>query len=161
LGAGSGAIILALLSERPNATGLAVDISPAALAIARANADALGIADRLELRKGDWATGIDERFDLVVSNPPYIASAAIEELAPEVARYEPRVALDGGADGLAAYRQIVAALPRLLKPGGSFALEVGLGQAEAVQLLTENSGLTSGEPRRDLSGVLRVVTGTA
>jgi release factor glutamine methyltransferase len=161
LGAGSGAIILALLRERPNVTGVAVDKSEAALAIARANAAALGVADRLDIRPGDWADGIGERFDLVVSNPPYIASADIAGLAPEVARYEPRLALDGGADGLVAYRTITASLPRLLKEGGAFALEVGHGQAEAVQALVADAGLQLGESRRDLSGVPRVVTGTA
>ena len=98
LGAGSGAIILALLRERESASGVAVDVSTDALGVARANAQQLGVSDRLELREGDWAIGIDERFDLVVSNPPYIPSADIDSLAPEVARFEPRLALDGGPD---------------------------------------------------------------
>lgn len=161
LGAGSGAIILALLRDRPNATGLAVDLSERALNVARANAESLGVLDRLELRQSDWALGVDERFDLVVSNPPYIPSADIDGLEPEVSRFEPRLALDGGDDGLVAYRIITAALPRLLKPGGAFALEVGAGQAESVKALAEEAGLTTSEPRRDLAGIPRVVVGHA
>jgi release factor glutamine methyltransferase len=161
LGAGSGAIILALLKERPNATGVAVDISEGALEMVRANAEQLGVADRLEIRQGDWAKHLDERFDLVVSNPPYIRTGDIDGLEPEVARFEPRVALDGGTDGLVAYRTITAALPRLLKQGGAFALEVGLGQAESVKALAEEAGLSTDEPRRDLSGIPRVVVGHA
>lgn len=161
LGAGSGAIILALLKDRPNATGIAVDISEAALEVVRVNAEQLGVADRLELRHSDWAKDLDERFDLIVSNPPYIATADIEGLEPEVSRFEPRVALDGGPDGLVAYRIITAALPRLLKPGGAFALEVGLGQAESVRTMAEAVGLTVSEPWRDLQGIPRVVVGNA
>jgi release factor glutamine methyltransferase len=161
LGAGSGAIILALLKDRPNATGVAVDISEKALELVRANAEQLGVADRLEIRQNNWAESLDERFDLVVSNPPYIQTGDIDDLAPEVSRFEPRLALDGGADGFVAYRIIAAALPRLLKPGGAFALEVGLGQAEGVKALAEAAGLSTMEPRRDLSGVPRVVVGHA
>jgi release factor glutamine methyltransferase len=161
LGAGSGAILLALLTERPNATGLAVDISEAALEMAHANATQLGLAERINIRRSDWADGIDETFDLVVSNPPYIPSAEIAGLAPEVSRFEPRLALDGGADGLSAYRIIVSSLPRLLKSGGAFALEVGLGQADGVAALARAAGLIVGEPRRDLSGAPRVIVGHA
>lgn len=159
LGVGSGAIIITLLKERPNATGVAVDKSEAALEVARANAVEAGVADRLELVSGDWSEDIDERFDLVVSNPPYIPTADINGLAPEVSRYEPRLALDGGEDGLAAYRLITAALPGLLKPGAPFALEVGFDQADAVQTLAQAAGLTVEESRRDLAGVPRVVVG--
>jgi release factor glutamine methyltransferase len=127
----------------------------------RANAEQLGVADRLEIQQGDWAKHLDERFDLVVSNPPYIRTGDIDGLEPEVARFEPRVALDGGTDGLVAYRTITAALPRLLKQGGAFALEVGLGQAESVKALAEEAGLSTDEPRRDLSGIPRVVVGHA
>lgn len=162
LGAGSGAIILALLKDRPNARGVAVDISEAALAVARANAERLAVFDRLDIRQGDWATNLDgERFDLVASNPPYIPTAEIDTLGPEVSRFEPRVALDGGPDGLSAYRIIVASLPRLLKPGGAFALEVGLGQAESVGAMAEAIGLIPAEPWRDLQGIPRVVVGNA
>lgn len=161
LGAGSGAIILALLKDRPNATGLAIDVSESALEVVRANAQQLGVGERLEIRQNNWAESLEERFDLVVSNPPYIRSDDIEALAPEVSRFEPRLALDGGADGLVAYRIITASLPRLLKPGATFALEVGLGQAEAVKALAEAAGLATAEPRRDLAGIPRVVVGNA
>jgi release factor glutamine methyltransferase len=161
LGAGSGAIILALLKDRPQATGVAVDISEPALEIARINAEQLGLADRLELRHGDWAKQLDARFDLVVSNPPYIPTADLENLEPEVSRFEPRAALDGGPDGLAAYRIIIASLPRLLKPGAAFALEVGVGQVEGVKALAEAVGLTTSESWRDLQGIPRVVVGHA
>lgn len=160
LGVGSGAIALVLLSERPNATAVGVDASAAALEVARKNAEALGVSERLELREGDWVDGLDGAFDLVVSNPPYIPSQDIDGLAPEVARYEPRAALDGGPDGLAAYRIIVAALPRILRLGGAFALEIGQGQSETVRALAQAAGLEVDEPRRDLSGTPRVIVGS-
>jgi len=159
LGVGSGAILLALLKERPSATGLGVDFSEAALAIARANAKALNLSDRVEFRHGSWAEGLDEQFDLVLSNPPYIASNDIAGLAPEVAQYEPRLALDGGVDGYDAYRTIITSLPRLLKPKGVFAFEVGQGQAETVAALAQAQGLTTDPVQRDLAGVPRMVTG--
>ncbi len=161
LGSGSGAIILALLKDRPNATGVAIDLSDDALAVLRANAEHVGVANRVQIQQGDWANGLDERFDLVVSNPPYIPSADIAGLPPEVSQFEPHLALDGGPDGLVAYRIITAALPRLLKPGAAFALEVGLGQTEAVRALAEAAGLRAGEPLPDLSGIPRVVVGYA
>ena len=159
LGVGSGAILLAVLAERVNATGVGVDISGGALAVARANADALGVVDRVELKHGDWDVALDGAFDLVLSNPPYIPTNDIDALAPEVARFEPRLALDGGLDGLNAYRAIVARLPHLLRPGGVFALEVGKGQAEAVMALAEAQGLSAEPPRRDLAGIPRVIWG--
>lgn len=159
LGAGSGAILLSILHERPLATGVGVDVSGAALEVARANAQALGLSDRVVWRQGHWADGLEGGFDLVVSNPPYIASDAIAALEPEVSRYEPRLALDGGADGLDAYRAIVASLPRLLNPGAAFALEVGKDQADAVTALIKAQGLSTSEPRRDLAGIPRVVVG--
>jgi release factor glutamine methyltransferase len=159
LGVGSGAILLAVLNERPKATGVGVDRSAAALAIAAANAEALKLSDRIELVEGDWANGVSETFDLVLSNPPYIASNDIAGLAPEVARYEPRLALDGGADGLDAYRAITASLARLLKPDGVFAFEVGQGQADAVAALAAAQGLFTTPTLRDLAGIPRVVSG--
>lgn len=161
LGSGSGAIILALLKDRPNATGVAVDLSSDALGVLRLNAELVGVTDRLRVQHGDWANELDERFDLVVSNPPYVRSGDIAGLDPEVSRFEPHMALDGGADGLAAYRLITVALPRLLKSGAAFALEVGAGQAEEVKALAEEAGLVVGEPWRDLSGIPRVVVGRA
>lgn len=160
LGVGSGAILLAVLSERPSATGTGVDVSEAALAVARANAEALGLEDRTAFRQGDWCVGLDGAFDVVVSNPPYIARAEIARLAPEVANHEPRMALDGGADGLDAYRAIVPQLPRLLRPGGGFGLEVGAGQADAVAAMARAAGLETQPPRADLGGIARVVWGT-
>lgn len=159
LGVGSGAILLAVLNERPKATGVGVDRSAAALAIAAANAEALKLSDRIELVEGDWANGVTETFDLVLSNPPYVASNDIPALAPEVARSEPKLALDGGADGLDAYRAITASLARLLKPGGVFAFEVGQGQADAVAALAAAQGLFTTPALRDLAGIPRVVSG--
>jgi release factor glutamine methyltransferase len=159
LGVGSGAILLAIINERTNAEGVGVDRSEAALAFAVANAEALGLSDRIALRVGDWGEGLEESFDLVVSNPPYIASNDIAELAPEVARYEPRIALDGGADGLDAYRAIIASLPRLLKPDGVFAFEVGQGQADQVAALAEAHNLSTEPAKRDLAGIPRVLVG--
>ena len=159
LGVGSGAILLAVLVERPNATGVGVDVSDGALAISQANADALGVVDRLKLKQGGWDVPLEGAFDVVLSNPPYIPTNDIDALAPEVARFEPRLALDGGADGLDAYRAIAARLPQLLRPGGVFAFEVGKGQAEAVMALAEAQGLSTEPPRRDLAGIPRVVWG--
>lgn len=158
LGVGSGAVLLAVLSERPKATGVGVDISPNALDVARVNARALRLSDRADFRLGDWEPGA-ESFDLVLSNPPYVASGALADLAPEVARFEPRLALDGGQDGLDAHRAIIGKLGRLLRPRAHFALEVGAGQAEAVRDLVREAGLATGPPRRDLGGVARVVSG--
>jgi release factor glutamine methyltransferase len=159
LGVGSGAILLAVLAERPNATGVGVDISDGAVAVAQANANALGVVDRLDLKHGGWDVALDGAFDLVLSNPPYIPTNDIDALAPEVACFEPRLALDGGADGLDAYRAIIARLPHLLRPGGVFAVEVGKGQAEAVTALAAAHGLSTEPPRRDLAGIPRVVWG--
>jgi release factor glutamine methyltransferase len=159
LGVGSGAILFAILKERPHAIGVGIDVSGDALAIARLNADALDLSDRVDLRVSDWASDVEGQFDLVVSNPPYIPSKDIDTLEPEVARFEPRLALDGGVDGLNAYRAIVSALPRLLKPGGAFALEVGIGQAEEVRALAEAAGLSTGPAKRDIAGIPRVVNG--
>jgi release factor glutamine methyltransferase len=159
LGVGSGAILLAVLAERQKATGIGVDISDGALAVAQANANALGVVDRLGLKHGDWDVALDGEFDLVLANPPYIPTNEIDALAPEVARFEPRLALDGGADGLDAYRAISARLRRLLRLGGVFAFEVGKGQAEAVTALAKAQGLSTEPPRRDLGGIPRVVWG--
>lgn len=159
LGVGSGAILLAILSERPKATGVGVDISEAALAVARQNGEALGLNARIDWRVGDWDRGIDETFDFVVSNPPYIPSGDIVGLAPEVAQYEPRAALDGGADGLDPYRIMAPRLMHILSPGGAFALEVGQGQAEAVAEMARKAGLEAVETRLDLAGIARIVRG--
>ncbi len=159
LGVGSGAILLTVLKERPLARGIGIDKSERALTVAAINAQNLELADRIELRQGDWAEGVSETFDLVLSNPPYIITGEIAGLEPEVARYEPHLALDGGADGLDAYRAIIDALPRLLKPDGVFAFEVGKGQAEPVTALAAAKGFVMEQPHRDLAGIPRVVVG--
>jgi release factor glutamine methyltransferase len=159
LGVGSGAILLAILSERPLAVGVGVDVSDAALATAAANGERAGLNARITWRCAEWDAGLEGGFDVVVSNPPYIPSADIAGLQPEVARYEPRAALDGGADGLDAYRAIVPRLPHLLRPGGAFVLEVGLGQAERVAAMAREAGLQAVDIRLDLAGIQRIVLG--
>lgn len=160
LGTGSGAILLAVLAERPLATGLGVDSSTGALAIAVANAAALALESRAAFQLGDWATGLEGRFDLALSNPPYIATGALPSLAAELS-FEPRAALDGGEDGLAAYRAMIPSLPALLAPGGGFALEVGQGQAEAVASSARAAGLRVAPHLHDFNGIARVVAGAA
>ncbi|MFZ3033988.1 MAG: peptide chain release factor N(5)-glutamine methyltransferase [Parvibaculum sp.] len=135
LGTGTGCLLIALLHELPNATGVAIDVSAEALEIARQNADDLGVASRATFRHGCWVEGLSGRFDLVISNPPYIPAADIDELDVEVRAHDPRLALDGGADGLDAYRDIAAALPHLLKPGGHAVIELGVGQDEEVSAI--------------------------
>jgi release factor glutamine methyltransferase len=157
LGTGSGAILLALLAECPAADGIGLDRSGAALAVARANAAASGLAARAAFVCGDWAEAVTGPFDLVVSNPPYIATAMIATLDPEVAAHEPRAALDGGSDGLAAYRAIVPHLSRLLGAHGVAVLELGFGQARAVADLVAQVGLAVAEIRQDLGGIDRAL----
>ncbi|MDP3175003.1 MAG: peptide chain release factor N(5)-glutamine methyltransferase [Phenylobacterium sp.] len=160
LGVGSGAILLAVLSERPAARGLGVDVSEEALAVARENAAHLGLASRCALLRGDWTQGLaSDEFDLVVCNPPYIATAEIETLEPEVKRYEPRLALDGGPDGLNAYRLLAPEILRVLKPGGRFAVEIGYDQRVAVEALFRAAGAADVATRPDLALRDRVVTG--
>jgi release factor glutamine methyltransferase len=159
LGIGSGAIALAILAERPAARALGVDLSEEALAVARDNAASLGLDGRLALLRGDWTTGIgDASFDLVVSNPPYIASGEIETLDPEVRDHEPRLALDGGADGLDAYRRLAPEALRVLRPDGLMAFEIGHTQAEAVAELLRGAGAQDIRVHRDLANRDRVVT---
>jgi release factor glutamine methyltransferase len=159
LGVGSGAILLAILSERAGATGMGVDASAEALAVAVENATALGLANRTAFTQGDWGSALSGAFDLIVSNPPYIESGSIAGLMPEVSRYEPRLALDGGGDGLNAYRRLFPDVARLLAPGGGFAVEVGQGQDRSVSALAQAAGLTVRGVREDLAGVSRVVFG--
>lgn len=156
-GTGTGAILAALLTEFPQASGIGVDLSPEAAGVARDNLSRLGLAARARVAIGDWDEGLDGLFDLVASNPPYIPSADIAGLAPEVRAHDPRLALDGGADGLDAYRRLAAIAARRLAPGGLALFEVGAGQAGAVAALLAEAGLTSLPPRADLGGVIRVV----
>ena len=160
LGVGSGAILLSILAERPGGKGLGVDVSEDALAVARENAANLGLAGKIALLRGDWTTGLgDGGFDVVVSNPPYIASAVIETLEPEVRVHEPRLALDGGADGLDAYRILAPEILRVLKPGGIFAVEIGFDQKEAVEALFRSAGAQDINTVLDLANHDRVVMG--
>jgi len=149
LGTGSGALLLACLHERGAASGLGVDASLAALDVARGNAAALGLGHRADFQLGDWGAGLDERFDLIVCNPPYVEAGAI--LSVEVRDFEPASALFAGVDGLDDYRTLVPQLPGLMAPGGRAVLEIGWTQAEAVLALAGAAGLL-GEVRRDLAG---------
>lgn len=156
LGVGSGAILAALLVEAPGAFGVGVDASEAAARVARRNLARAGLAARSCVIVADWDRALAGPFDLVLSNPPYIASADIAGLAPEVRLHDPRAALDGGADGLDAYRSLAPAAARLLAPGGAALFEVGAGQAQAVTALLAGAGLAPLAPRRDAGGVARV-----
>jgi release factor glutamine methyltransferase len=154
-GTGTGCLLLALLSELPQAAGTGVDLSAEAIEVAGRNATALGLGERATFICDDWAQHVAEGFDVVISNPPYIETAAIARLAPEVATYDPRAALDGGADGLDAYRALLPQAARLLKPGGFVALEVGQGQGEAVAGLARAAGLHESGGASDLAGIER------
>jgi release factor glutamine methyltransferase len=157
IGTGSGALLLALLRELPNAAGVGTDISAAALDVARGNAHRSGLAGRCTFVACDIASGVEGPFDLLVSNPPYIKHDEIMSLAPEVRNYDPAVALDGGADGLTAYRSIASDVRRLLAPGGRMFVELGADQETAVRELFTNAGLTVGVARKDLAGIPRVL----
>lgn len=160
LGVGSGTILLAVLAERPAAKGLGVDASAEALAVARDNAASLDLNNRAALMHGDWTAGLgDGGFDVVVSNPPYIPTAVIDTLEPEVRDHEPRLALDGGDDGLDAYRLLAPEILRVLKPGGMFAVEIGHDQSKAVEALFKTAGAQQVKTIKDLSTHDRVVTG--
>ena len=154
LGAGSGALLLALLSELPRADGIGVDVSPGAVVLARANAAALGLGRRCRFIAGDWGSAIRGRFDLILANPPYVARADIARLGPEV-RHEPERALAGGADGLDGYRALLPDVARLLTHGGAAVVELGAGQGAAVTALCRARGLYVESVRRDLSGIAR------
>jgi len=157
IGTGSGALLVALLNELPNSTGIGTDISRAALEAARINVTRFGFESRCSLIGCDMAAGVQGQFDLVVSNPPYVARGDIRSLAPEVRDYDPIMALDGGDDGLAAYRSISADAKRLLAQGGRLFVELGAGQEPAVRKLFTNAGLAVGVARNDLAGTPRVL----
>lgn len=156
-GTGSGCILLALLSELPNAQGLGIDQSAGALAVAAENAMRNGLAERARFQPGNWGAGLAGPFDVIVSNPPYIPDADIAGLEPEVARHEPLSALAGGVDGLDCYRHLVPEMARLLAPGGLAGFEVGAGQAEAVAGLFSTHGFHDVRITQDLAGIGRCV----
>ena len=157
LGTGSGAILIALLSELDQATGVGIDISRSALDMAMANARRHGVGDRIGFIHGDFSTPPDEAFDVVVANPPYIPQGDLAGLDREVRDYDPALALDGGPDGLAAFKVIAARLPALLKPGGTAFVEIGAGQGDSVAALFGGQGLEIRSIRPDLAGIGRVV----
>jgi release factor glutamine methyltransferase len=160
IGTGSGAILLALLSELPDAFGVGTDISEDALRTAHSNAVDLGLADRAGFVACDYAAALSGPFDLIVSNPPYIRSAEIAGLATEVRDHDPRAALDGGADGLDAYRALIPQAARLLAPAGVLVVEAGLGQSADIEGFMTAAGLTLPVPAKaDLAGIRRAVAG--
>jgi release factor glutamine methyltransferase len=154
LGTGTGCLLLAALTEFQGAFGVGVDRSAAAAALGARNAAALGLSDRVTFLCGDWAAALGGAFDLVLCNPPYIPTSDLDGLMPEVARYEPGTALDGGTDGFNAYRSVIPDLPRVLSVRGMAVLEVGIGQADTVATLARQAGLAA-EERQDLSGIVR------
>ena len=158
LGTGTGAILLALLSELPDATGIGTDISAEALKTARDNAISLGFSGRAAFVRCDFAAALSGPFDLIVSNPPYIRTSDIAGLAPEVRDHDPRLALDGGADGLEAYRVLITQGACLLAPGAALVVEAGQGQTAQIEALMTAAGLSlPGPPRADLAGIARAV----
>lgn len=158
-GTGSGALLCALLSEFPRASGIGVDISEAAAAVARANVEALGLSARASIVVGSWGEPLIGPVDLIVSNPPYIPGADIDTLDREVREHDPRLALDGGADGLEAYRALAPEIARLLAPDGRYVLEFGLGQARDVSAIMSAAGLRVDATLRDLAGIERGIIG--
>ena len=158
-GTGTGALLLALLSEFPNAVGIGTDISVSALAVARDNANRLGVGSRAYFAACDYGSALRGPFDLIISNPPYIADGDMAGLDPEVRNYDPRLALDGGTSGLDAYRAVVAHAGRLLAPEGILVVELGVGQAFSVAALMDKGGIVADAPKPDLSGHFRALLG--
>ena len=159
LGTGAGILLAAILAERTRSFGLGIDRSEGALAIARANLEALGFGARAFFACGDWGAALGGKFDLIVCNPPYIAGHEFAALSSEVRAHDPRLALDGGADGLDAYRSIISDLARLLHTHGVAVLELGRGQEYAVTKLAGDAGLSAAGPARpDLAGIHRALT---
>ena len=154
-GTGTGCLLLAVLSEYPNASGLGIDKADDAVVTAHANASDLGLADRVEIRLGDWGEGLTGTFDIILSNPPYIEAGVVPMLAPEVARHDPLLALAGGADGLDAYRRLLPDVARLLAPQGHAFLELGQGQAADVAEIAASCGLQRCAVHADLAGIAR------
>jgi release factor glutamine methyltransferase len=157
LGTGTGCLLLALLAELPAASGVGIDIAEGAVRTAARNAVNLGLADRARFFVGDWATAVSGKFDAILANPPYIASEALALLPREVVCYDPRRALDGGADGLRSHRAIAEAAPRLLSPRGILATEIGAGQGDAVADIMRKNSLIVDGVEKDLAGIARCV----
>jgi release factor glutamine methyltransferase len=158
LGTGSGVLIVTLLAERADATGIAVDIDPAALQVAAANAARHSVERRVIFRQSDWAKAVDGRFDLIVSNPPYVPADTVAALDPEVRDWEPRHALTAGPSGLEAYERIAGNLDRLMAPSGTALFEIGFDQGNSVATVFRNSGFGAVDVHSDLSGRDRVVS---
>jgi release factor glutamine methyltransferase len=158
LGTGTGAILLALLAEYPDASGFGVDISEGALATARTNADSHGLAARVQFARGNWGQGLEGPFDVIVSNPPYIERQDLPGLPPEVREHDPMLALDGGLDGLDAYRALIPAVVSLLAPDGLAVLEIGAGQADSVTAIAQSCGLKPAGRKVDLGGIERALS---
>jgi release factor glutamine methyltransferase len=157
LGTGTGCLLLACLHEIPGAAGLGIDIAPRAVEQARINAENLGLAERAAFKTGNWCEGLAEKFDAILSNPPYIPSSEIPGLMPEVRAHDPVLALDGGKDGLAACRLLVPSIAQFLKPDGFAIFEVGRGQADDVAALCLKAGLAEISKHKDLNGIERCV----
>lgn len=155
LGTGSGAIAVTLLAERPDASGTATDVSPAALAVAKSNAERHGILPRLSLAEGSWFSPVTGRFDIIASNPPYIPAADIEGLSPDVRNFDPLLALVGGADGLDPYRAIASGAAAYLAEGGHVLVEIGSGQADDVEMIFAAAGFRAESRHSDLGGHVR------
>lgn len=163
LGTGTGCIPVAIFANRPDARGLATDLNPQALDMARENAGRHGVSDRLKFGQGNWFEALapagksGDLFDLITSNPPYITSAVVETLAPEVKDFDPRLALDGGPDGIAPYRVIAAQSAQYLTPGGMVLVEIGYDQGQTVEALFASAGFAEVAVHKDLNGLDRVV----
>lgn len=157
LGTGSGCLLLALLYELKNTTGTGVDLSEEALKVAYENAMHLGLKERATFIASHWCMQVEGEFDIIVSNPPYIPTHDIADLQPEVSQFEPKLALDGGADGLSCYRAIIASLPKHLAAGGLAAVEIGIGQQQAVEALITQNGLKVSGIAHDLHGIARCI----
>lgn len=158
LGTGTGCLLLSVINELPNATGVGSDIAPGAVETASQNAASLGLADRVRFVRADWTDGIDGPFDVILSNPPYISTAEIAELSPEVAMYDPSSALDGGDDGLEAYRALARQVRDVMSPRGVVVLEIGAGQKEDVTGIFEARGFELVGTRTDLGGHVRALS---
>ncbi|MDE0781165.1 MAG: peptide chain release factor N(5)-glutamine methyltransferase [Alphaproteobacteria bacterium] len=158
LGTGSGCLLLTLLAELSEATGTGVDVSEAALSVAKRNAEQFGYEDRVSWVRGEWEVGLDCTFDVVISNPPYIETSDLANLEPEVVTYEPRLALDGGTDGLDAYRRILTHVGDVMEDGAAAFFEIGYGQAEEVSQIARDKGFERHGILYDLSDTARVLS---